>query len=82
MAGVECDDVAGPAGERTCNLDATADATRTDRAFHDFLDALEHLPGADRSPAPRSQERAERVLPEVHRAVEDLGDVVLGDVTG
>ena len=31
------------------DLDATGDTTRTDRAFHDFLSALEHLPSA--SPA-------------------------------
>jgi len=40
------------------DLDATADTTRTDQAFHDFLAAVEHLPGGDRSTAHRSQELA------------------------
>jgi Transposase IS116/IS110/IS902 family len=35
----------------------------------------------DRSTRPQ-RVVAERVLPELHRAVEDLGDVVLGDLTG
>jgi AcrR family transcriptional regulator len=30
------------------DLDATADTTRTDRAFHDFLAAVEHLSSGDR----------------------------------
>ncbi len=40
------------------DLDATADTTRTDRAFHDFLDAVEHLSRGERSTAGRSQKRA------------------------
>lgn len=28
------------------DLDATGDTTRADRAFHDFLGAVEHLSGA------------------------------------
>ncbi|MEU9271594.1 hypothetical protein AB0E04_40130 [Streptomyces sp. NPDC048251] len=38
------------------DLDATADTTRTDRAFHDFLATVEHLPGVDPSTAYRSPE--------------------------
>ena len=33
------------------DLDATGDAARTDRAFHDFIDALGHLPGIGPAPA-------------------------------
>src|SRR5664279_4971240 len=40
------------------DLDATADTTRTDRAFHDFLDAVEQLSSGDRATAGRFQERA------------------------
>ncbi|KQV14517.1 MULTISPECIES: TetR/AcrR family transcriptional regulator [unclassified Kitasatospora] len=40
------------------DLDATADATRTDRAFQDFLATVEHLSSGDRSIAHRSQERS------------------------
>ncbi|WP_406437691.1 TetR/AcrR family transcriptional regulator [Streptomyces sp. NBC_01613] len=38
------------------DLDATADTTRTTRAFHDFLAAVEHLPSGNDSTAYRSQE--------------------------
>jgi hypothetical protein len=38
------------------DLDATGDTTRTDRAFHDFLAAIEHLPGDGRPTAHRSPE--------------------------
>lgn len=38
------------------DLDATADTARTDRAFRDFLAAIEHLPGGDRSTAHHSRE--------------------------
>ncbi|HEX7462804.1 MAG TPA: TetR/AcrR family transcriptional regulator [Dermatophilaceae bacterium] len=40
------------------DLDASADATRTDQAFYDFLRAVEHLSSGDRPTAHRSQERA------------------------
>jgi hypothetical protein len=40
------------------DLDATGDTTRTDRAFHDFLAAIEHLPGDGRPTAHRSPEPA------------------------
>ena len=40
------------------DLDATGDATRTHRAFHDFLDAVEQRPSRDRSTPHPSQERA------------------------
>ena len=43
------------------DLDATGDTTRTDRAFHDFLDllaAVEHLPGDGRPTDHRSPEPA------------------------
>ncbi len=40
------------------DLDATADSARTDRAFHDFLTALEQLSSGDRSTAHRSRELA------------------------
>jgi AcrR family transcriptional regulator len=40
------------------DLDATGDTTRTDRAFRDFLGAVEHLSSGYRSTACRSQERA------------------------
>jgi AcrR family transcriptional regulator len=40
------------------DLDATGDTTRTGRAFHDFLGAVEHLSSGYRSTAYRSQERA------------------------
>ncbi|CAG6397849.1 TetR/AcrR family transcriptional regulator [Streptomyces cocklensis] len=40
------------------DLDATADTTRTDRAFHDFLAAVEHLPrDDDRLPLPGTRQR-------------------------
>ncbi|MFF1699983.1 TetR/AcrR family transcriptional regulator [Streptomyces sp. NPDC058257] len=32
------------------DLDATGDTARTDRAFHDFLASVEHLPSGGRSP--------------------------------
>ncbi len=37
------------------DLDATADTARTDRAFRDFLAAVEHLPSGDSSAAHHSQ---------------------------
>ncbi|WP_328912239.1 MULTISPECIES: TetR/AcrR family transcriptional regulator [unclassified Streptomyces] len=40
------------------DLDATADAARTDRAFRDFLAAIEHLPGGDRTTAHHLREPA------------------------
>jgi AcrR family transcriptional regulator len=40
------------------DLDATGDSTRTDRAFRDFLGAVEHLSSGYRSTAHRSQEPA------------------------
>jgi hypothetical protein len=40
------------------DLDATGDTTRTDRAFRDFLGAVEHLSSGYRSTAYRSQECA------------------------
>ena len=40
------------------DLDATADTTRTDRAFRDFLGAVELLPDGGRSGAGRSREPA------------------------
>ncbi|MEU3616407.1 TetR/AcrR family transcriptional regulator [Streptomyces sp. NPDC006872] len=40
------------------DLDATGDTTRTDRAFRDFLGAVEHLSSGYRSSADRSQEGA------------------------
>lgn len=40
------------------DLDATADTARTDRAFRDFLAAVEHQSSGDRSTAHRSQELA------------------------
>jgi AcrR family transcriptional regulator len=42
------------------DLDATADSTRTDRAFQDFLATVERLSSDDRSIAHRSQERSSR----------------------
>ncbi|WP_261566668.1 TetR/AcrR family transcriptional regulator [Frankia gtarii] len=40
------------------DLDATADTTRTDRAFHHFLSTLDHQDGGERSPARRAGEQA------------------------
>ncbi|ABW13992.1 putative transcriptional regulator, TetR family [Parafrankia sp. EAN1pec] len=40
------------------DLDATADTTRTDRAFHHFLGTLDHQNGGECSPARRASERA------------------------
>jgi hypothetical protein len=40
------------------DLDATADTARTDRAFHDFLGAIEHFSSGDRPTAYGSQELA------------------------
>ncbi|GAA1165654.1 AcrR family transcriptional regulator [Kitasatospora gansuensis] len=40
------------------DLDATADTARTDRAFHDFLTAVEQQSGGDRSAVHRSPEVA------------------------
>ncbi|MEV0227337.1 TetR/AcrR family transcriptional regulator [Streptomyces sp. NPDC050704] len=40
------------------DLDATGDTTRTDRAFRDFLGAVEQLSSGDHSTAYRSHERA------------------------
>ncbi|MFE6822088.1 hypothetical protein [Streptomyces sp. NPDC057690] len=38
------------------DLHATADTSRTDRAFHGFLAAVEHVPGVGPSTACRSTE--------------------------
>ncbi len=50
------------------DLDATADTTRTDRAFHDFLAAVEQLSIGDRSTAYRSQELAGSSTPSTDTA--------------
>ncbi|QTE30999.1 TetR/AcrR family transcriptional regulator [Pengzhenrongella sicca] len=42
------------------DLDATGDTTRTDRAFHDLLIALEHAPGDERTAATRAIPRQQR----------------------